>query len=185
VRKHIVNLVAVDTGLNALGWAVWHDAAVGGEMVAPHAVGVIEMNAAELKLPWEERASAMMQKFSVSVIAASGIDLQVMEMPEFRPGSAVGHAAAAQESLGMLYFMCGMHKRTADCFNIKTKFARVSEWKGNMKKELVARRIAAAIGAEDGRGNPIESHAWDAVGIGLWALGHRLDDSKKFGRNRR
>ncbi len=176
-------VMAVDTGLNALGWAVWADATKGGEPKAPTAAGVIELPKKVLSEPWERRASMILGDFVCGPWGRFGGTprVQVLEMPEFRAGSAVGHAAASGESLGMLYFMCGMHQRMAEVFGATTHFARVSEWKGTLPKEIVAKRIAAAIGAEDDQGNVIRSHAWDAVGIGLWYLGHRLNDGKKFG----
>jgi hypothetical protein len=178
------NVIAVDTGLNALGWAVWIDVVQGGRPVTPVETGVIELKVRDRTAAWETRASMIMDEFVcgpwTKVARLSGV-VQVLEMPEFRAGSAVGHAAAAGESLGMLYFMCGMHQQMASAWNAKTEFARVSEWKGTLPKEIVAKRIASAIGAEDEQGNVIRSHAWDAVGIGLWYLGHRLNDGKKFG----
>jgi len=108
----------------------------------------------------------------------------VAEMPEFRAGSAVGHAAASTDSLGMLYFMCGGYSAVARSVWLKPEFVTPSVWKGQLPKEVVAKRVAAAIGCEAEDGTPFESHVWDAVGIGLWFMGHKLNDGKLFSGRR-
>jgi hypothetical protein len=46
-----------------------------------------------------------------------------------------------------------------------------SEWKGQLPKSVVERRLRVTLGNSVCRDLGIESHAWDAIGIGLWARG--------------
>lgn len=182
-----LNLVAVDTGLRALGWAMWLDVERGEPIRTPDRVGVIDRSKA--KGDWWDRGAAICREFvdgPLYSVRFGGNDfprdpVQVLEMPEFRPGSAVGHAAASEESLGMLYFMCGLHRRAGEESDVKTAFLRVREWKGSLSKAVVEKRLRRVVGDRAADGTQIESHCWDAVGIGLRYLGHRIDDHKKFG----
>lgn len=185
----VTSVVAVDIGLTGIGFARWNMVAPGSaaSLVAPDMAGVIELPRAREGDPWDVRATAIFTEYVVGPWAGSNggfggpPKVQVIEWPEYRGGDAVGIAAAGEESLGKLYFMAGMHKRLADTVGTRTVLAPVREWKGQLPKRVVAKRIARAVGTEDGRGVAFDSHAWDAVGVGLWFLGHRLDDAKKFG----
>ncbi len=46
-----------------------------------------------------------------------------------------------------------------------------SKWKGQMPKDVVQRRIEKKLGKAYCRRLEIKTHAWDAVGIGLFSLG--------------
>lgn len=174
------SLVAVDVGLTALGWARWNralPAEAGGVPVAPDAAGVIELPSRRDRDPWDVRATAIMAEYVAGPWAGShgGFGgpprVQVIEWPAYWAGDAKGNAAAAGEALGKLYFMCGMHRRLGDSYGARTILVPVREWKGQMPKRVVARRIAAMIGCEDQGGRQFTEHAWDAVGIGLHHLG--------------
>lgn len=184
-------VIAIDTGLNELGWAAWlgEDAdKLAHWPIAPSAAGVVRVPLAEAvrsKVDWTTRAKMILSEFMVQASGLHECKVHVMEMPEFRAGDAVGHAAAAGESLGMLYFMCGMHCRLADTLNAMPVFFKPREWKGQLPKRVVQQRLESAIGDSDGRGEFITEHAWDAVGIGLHFAGHRIDDARKFGKQKR
>ncbi len=45
------------------------------------------------------------------------------------------------------------------------------DWKGQLPKPVVEDRIRKILGATVCRKLKIETHAWDATGIGLWAVG--------------
>jgi hypothetical protein len=47
----------------------------------------------------------------------------------------------------------------------------VNRWKGQLPKRVVEQRIRRTLGAETCRRAGIETHAWDATGIALWAQG--------------
>lgn len=94
-----------------------------------------------------------------------------IEWPSFF-GSAIGHAAAARGDLVKLTFgagfVCGeLHS----IFGCKTEPILVNDWKGQLPKDEVTRRIRSIIGVKKCRNLGIKTHAWDAVGIGLYAKG--------------
>lgn len=166
-------VIAVDTGLNGMGWAVWRSPE---GTSPPDSAGVVQVPSARMRDDWLIRATWTVAEF-MTTDAGTAMSLhgavQVIEWPEFRSGDEVGIAAASRDSLSQLAFMVGMHKRIADCFNVPTILAPVSEWKGQMPKRVVEQRIARAIGLKALDGRRIESHAVDAVGIGLWLIGGR------------
>lgn len=177
------DLLAVDVGLNGLGWARWAGEGRLGPGAhrqgprTPDSAGVILVpREAQRTQPWTARAEWAMERFMAEAYMGPGMGwpgVQVLEWPEFRAGSAVGHAAAANDSLGMLFFMCGQHFRQGTLVGMETVLLPVGKWKGQLPKEVVQRRLTRAIGTEDGRGRPIETHAWDAIGIGLSWMGFK------------
>lgn len=47
----------------------------------------------------------------------------------------------------------------------------IHAWKGQLPKDVVQRRIIRTLGVNTCTRLNIRTHAWDAVGIGLWATG--------------
>lgn len=95
-----------------------------------------------------------------------------IEWPSFF-ASAVGHAAAARGDLVKLTFgagfVCGQLRREFGCL---IEPIPVNDWKGQLPKSVVIGRIRKILGKDACRKLGIKSHAWDAVGIGLYAKGH-------------
>ena len=174
-------LVSVDVGMNALGWARWlfHR---GEKASPPSSCGVIKVPSRLVRetregTAWSERFRWLMQEFQAEVWDQYQPDAIALEWPEFRAASAMGHAAAARDNLTQLAFAAGAHACMAFLagHRVEVRLVPVSEWKGTLPKHVVEGRIVKAIGREAIDGTAFESHAWDAVGIGLHALGHRLD----------
>lgn len=44
------------------------------------------------------------------------------------------------------------------------------QWKGQLPKHLTVKRVTTALGPDVCAAIGLKSHAWDAAGIGLWAL---------------
>lgn len=169
------DLIAIDVGVNGMGWARWEGARRDRSLRPPDTCGIFEIENKWLREPFEVRADMVMMNLMITGYSFGGAPwTQVMEWPEFRAGSAVGHAAASTDSLSMLAFMCGQHCRQGLLFQCENVLVPVSEWKGQLPKDVVERRLRAAIGGEARSGVDIESHAWDAVGIGLHWLGHSV-----------
>jgi hypothetical protein len=175
-------LVAVDTGLTALGWALW----MPGErrVSPPQAAGVVEGDARGR--PWWERAESIARRLADDVLRVRAWSkhpptapvVQVVEWPEFRGGSAVGQAAAAEESLQKLAYMCGTYAGQGRLHGWRTVPVAVSEWKGQLPKGAVERRVRRAVGGQSRDGTRFSSHAWDAVGIGLVARGWDINNAE-------
>lgn len=177
-------LVSVDVGMNALGWAAWLYANE-REPVAPTGAGVIKVPNAILKSTkldeqWILRFEWLMDRFRVDVYDEYKPRRLALEWPEFRASSAMGHAAASRGNLTQLAFAAGAHACMAwmarrDGAGCKVILLPVSTWKGMLPKDVVTARIHAAIGKSASLTGEFSSHAIDAVGIGLFAQGHKLD----------
>lgn len=177
------NTFAVDVGLNAIGWAAWREREVmRTKGLVPDEAGVIDFSRDRLflKMPWHDRAARMFDKIVCETNLSARMNIiHAVEWPEFRAGSAVGHAAASGDSLSYLAMMCGQHLRYA--FLMKQVFMPipVSEWKGQLPKPIVQRRLEVLFGGDETLlGQQIVTHGWDAVGIGLHAMGWSINRSK-------
>jgi len=158
-------MFTIDPGVQGTGWASW----VGK---TPVAAGIVETAADE---GWELRLYDV-----VTALMAAYRDLQrvsqndhpaiVCEMMEFYGtggGSAPWATGDLQRILVLSGWFCGrVHARAEDVV-----FVRPSEWKGQLPKRVVQQRITALLGEELCDHLEVKSHAWDAIGIGLWRLG--------------
>ena len=77
------------------------------------------------------------------------------------------NATAARGDLVKLAFSVGCLARMIDAFGgIRIHFVKVHEWKGQLSKATIQRRIRKILG--DGVCKEFKDDIWDAVGIGLW-----------------
>lgn len=96
------------------------------------------------------------------------------EIPVLFAG-AKGHAAARNGDLTDLAFFAGALAQYAWQQNAKFEGVTVPTWKGQLPKTVVHQRIVNLLGnraysvLSAGR-----SHDWDACGIGLHIMGHRM-----------
>lgn len=173
-------VLAVDTGLNAFGWALWAPQLQAGRARPPQPSDAgVELVPKKLRQgDWiervEETRDLFVRRLTYVLNEHNPQALRlVMELPEYRGGDAVGHAAASRESLGALYLVCGvMHSTAWHLARARSTLVRVSEWKGSLPKRVVEARLRASGALTTLRGAEAWSHAVDAVGIGLHVLGH-------------
>lgn len=78
--------------------------------------------------------------------------------------------AAQAGSVYKLAFLVGYIAHAFD-FECEVIVTTPMEWKGQLPKDVIQRRVISRLGAAKCIGLNIRSHAWDAVGLGLWALG--------------
>jgi len=170
-RKSNFKIVSVDIGINALGYAIWRD---NKELEAPLEAGIIKVPNKLIKNLWQLKIEWLLSKFEVDVLSYTHhISLLVLEWPNIRSG-AVGRAAS--DDVLHLAYAAGYHAQQATQRGINILLAPVMTWKGNLSKEIVNTRIQRAIGNKDQKGGEFKSHAYDAVGIGLWAKGFHIND---------
>lgn len=161
-----MNVIAIDPGVNACGVATW-----GGKDVRPHQTMVFT---ASKKLTWPERVATLVNNVNLE-FQFSSFDTLAIEWPEVM-GGAVGNAAAKRGDVTMLAYSVGSFASIAESFGLKVQLVPVREWKGQLSKDVVEKRITRAIkGIYSTCGQLIKTHAWDAVGIGLHARGYPLD----------
>jgi len=154
MAHHYRTLLAIDPGLSGTGWAVWY-----ANTDHPSAVGVIPASRYDdLSIRCGTICSALPHHSSFDSII-------VCEFPEFQEG--------AQRSMGWrkgdlqkLTFLVGyIAGRNAACRFVPVK---PSAWKGQLPKTVVADRITDRLGQAWVEESGVKTHAWDAVGIGLW-----------------
>jgi len=89
----------------------------------------------------------------------------VCEFPEFQSGTARS-MGWAKGDLQKLTFLVGyIAGRNPSCQFVPVK---PSTWKGQLPKSIVTDRIITRLGKEWAQTSGVKTHAWDAVGIGLW-----------------
>jgi hypothetical protein len=169
-------LLAIDPGLNSLGWAYWYPLSRKG--MIPDATGLLHAprrlslteRARYLAIALEKEAmhptmcgvhhSRLCGCFGRFIIADFDI---VSEYPAYH-GRVKGWDSG---DLQKLVFLVGV---IAGYFH-KAMFTPVTpaDWKGQLPKDVVIRRLEKKLGKEYTKN--YEKDIWDAVGIGLWKLG--------------
>jgi len=150
-------LFAIDPGLQGTGWAKF----VGGHL---RECGVIELPGFAAELPWWRRSLLIVSTYLCHV---EGPALHYCEMPEYF-GGAINERGWRTGDLQRTVYLVGSF---AGALGASFTPVRVRDWKGQLPKVVVTRRIRKILGDEICTKLHIESHAWDAVGLGLWALG--------------
>lgn len=159
---------AIDPSIKALGWAL-----VRGSVVI--ASGVIKERRARRggrggrgakKVPVADRVARMVDL--VDAVFDNGGQLKagdkvVIECPEIY-GSGKGVVANASGSVLTLASVAWGLWGHFRAYGILVVMARPREWKGNVPKEIMQRRIKRRLGWV-----PEDHNEADAVGIGLWA----------------
>lgn len=154
-------LVSIDPGITGLGFAVWS----GGELTN---AGVLTPRKED---DWLERAYRLANDLEAGIFCPLlNPAICVCEFQELR-SDAVSLAAGHKQDLAKLTFVTGSIAYAARRSGVRFELVNPSEWKGSLPKAVVERRIRQILGeATIKRVNP-KSHAWDAIGIGLWRLG--------------
>jgi hypothetical protein len=156
--------VSVDPGLNGCGLAFWSEADW-LRLAAPVKV----LNIYARKGTWAERADILGDRFKTELVARRVVAVYI-EFPEFMPDTARGWTSTAKGDVYKLSFLIGVLFRVCSELSIpEVTLVRVRDWKGQLPKEVVERRIKRRVPAVM-RFKPM-SHSWDAIGIGLWAKG--------------
>ena len=91
----------------------------------------------------------------------------VIEFPEYQEGLR-GRTARSTGSIDKLAFLIGV---LAGSFgnDYRVIMPRVRDWKGQLPKEVVTRRMLKHYGLDLCVKLNVRAHAWDALGIGHWA----------------
>ena len=152
-------IMAVDPGLSGTGWAIWDECRPG-----PRITGIIPAPQGGL----EKRAELIAYDLR-KIIKTYWADTVYCEYPAFFTGSTKSYASTASGDLGKLFYLIGVIGGiTASVCDFQ--LVHVRDWKGQLSKEAVEHRILKIIGRKGCK--KFKSHVWDAVGIGLYKLGH-------------
>jgi len=144
--------MTVDPGLQGTGYAVWR-------FYELKETGVITSKAKE----WWERAYSIA---GTLYLRGSFSEIVYVEHMEYFGGSK--NLAWKTGDLQRTTYLEGCIAGRFNEANIVVPIP-VREWKGQLPKAVVIRRIQKELGKEVCEDLGIVTHAWDAVGIGLWA----------------
>ena len=139
-------------------WATWEGKKLTGHGVLFYTAG---------KDDWDRRA--LEYAYSIQLICDDAGSTQLfVEYPSFFD-TAAGTMVAKKGDLLKLTCLVGVMCGWMESKSVKTSLVPVNQWKGQLPKQIVTERIIRYLGEKQCLG--IKSHAWDAVGIGLHALG--------------
>lgn len=164
------SLLAVDPGVNC-GWAFWPE-----EKKYPVQCGVIKphTNFQKMKnLLASDGEIDFFKKMHSTIHQLSKIVLElkpkyvVCEWPQSFT-SVGGRAASGAGSIIKLAFGIGQVALLADACGAKFIPVPVAQWKGQLSKRIVIKRIKKTLTLARLDYLEPDSHAWDALGIGLF-----------------
>jgi hypothetical protein len=150
-----MRIFAVDPGIGGTGWAVLER---GGILVE---YGVIHKDSKGED--WESKGFSIAWELKAAQKRLSA-NRAYVEFPSLFQ-SAHGQMVARRGDLVKLAWFTGLLSGSL----VGVTLVPVNDWKGQLPKGVVANRIQKILGEKDCAS--IKSHAWDAVGIGLWAAG--------------
>lgn len=156
------SLVAIDPGVH-LGWAFWPD-----NKRYPVRCGVVKPQHGKSKDFFLNIHSTTHQLGEIILMLKP--KFIVCEWPQSFT-SVGGRAASGAGSIIKLAFGIGQLAMIADACEASFIPIPVAQWKGNLSKHIVIKRIKKTL--TSARLNYLEpfSHSWDAIGIGLFCKG--------------
>jgi len=162
-------MLCVDPGLEGTGWAYWHCTGLHGAgrrvgvrkqtAQVPYSWGVIKPDSVLGR--WYIRAWNILSQFD-SLLEELQPELVVMEFQEEWAGSEISRASVSSGNLFKLTWLSGMLVGSAYCYTPYVFPLLPREWKGQLPKDVVSRRLKIRCGIEG-----IQNHACDAVGMGM------------------
>jgi len=155
------SLLAIDPGMNSLGWAWWSRAHLAHTDI-PTRVGLLK---APRKLELTDRARWLARSLSKELrLEMDMCDFEIVsEYPAWHGGALGWQRGDLQKLVFLVGVLAGYFSRC--------RFTPVTpnDWKGQLPKDVVIRRLQKRFGP--GATQDWEKDMWDAVGIGLWKLG--------------
>ena len=171
--------VTVDPGIQTMGWCVWSGWLNRGSALCGPPIHAGQVKRIKTKRGASNNADLvklLMEKLQEGTYGIADIVEVVVEEPAYFGGLA-GQSAAVRGDLTGLALCVGAVAQWAWWMDAKLTLAPVGQWKGNMSKQVVEKRIIKhftrlkefkpliAVMSED------RGHDWDACGIGLWRRG--------------
>lgn len=164
-------LLALDPGLQGTGLAYWTPDDAYKDKGTPTHVAVMTIPSRHAKEDWWERVRILsdliygqLQRWEFKGIQSN----VVMEMTEYQASAASRVMTWKTGDLQRLTYLVGALAEAARPRHVLPIVT--SGWKGQLPKHLVQQRITKRLGLETCERLGIKTHAWDAVGIGLWYL---------------
>jgi hypothetical protein len=154
-------LMTIDPGLQGTGIAIWKDR----RLVY---TTVLTSRGAESS-DWIDRVNRIavqVQELAIEYHVREMVS-EWMEMHQSARAQMMWKSGDFQRTLFLIGTIYGL------CEHFVVEFTTIppSKWKGQLPKSVTINRVKKILGPSIGARLGIETHAWDAVGIGLWHLG--------------
>lgn len=157
------HVFSIDPGLSGTGVAEWRSGAL-------RAVHVIHFKkGAETLIEKCNSISDQVTNIVRRTPAHRGGAEFYIEMPQMMTN--VKGIAAQGGAVYKLTFLVGYLAAMVWPYARHVEEVPIHAWKGQLPKDVVQRRIIKTLGVDTCQELNIRTHAWDAVGIGLWATG--------------
>ena len=164
-RASPLRLIAVDPGLQGTGVAIFkigHPRPLHADVLRSHA---------GRKADWIDRVESIVEQvyeLSVEYNVRHAV-CEMMEMHQSPRAQMMWKSGDLQRTLFLVGSMHGQLTGSAGVVHFRV--TPPSEWKGQLPKSVTINRINRLLGKGVGVELGIQTHAWDAVGIGLWHMG--------------
>lgn len=160
-------MLSVDPGLTGTGVVYWSHG-------TPRKAGVFRPLMREVRSSLKDneselvvRARSIAKQLMLFSPAHSRPHTVVIEFPEHHE-SLKGRTSRVTGSIDRLSFFIGVLAGSLP-EHWRVMLPRVRDWKGQLPKDVVIRRMMQRYGAMTCQALDMQSHAWDALGIGEWA----------------
>lgn len=162
-----MRLLAIDPGLQGTGIAIFKMG-----VPRPRHVTVLKPRAGKYK-DWPDRVDDLVMQIRDLAInsGVTHVISEMMEMHQSPRAMMMWKTGDLQRTVFLVGALYGCLMSAHDDITLEFKLTTPSEWKGQLPKSVTINRINKLLGKGVGQELGIETHAWDAVGIGLWHMG--------------
>lgn len=166
-RSAASHRISIDPGFQGTGWAIWPEQDwKPGSNVLPREVGILMTPNYMRNSDFTFRARWFAEELSKLCLRFNATDVYV-EFPVFYD-NAGGHMGMKTGDIPKLIFLVGVFSEVSRVNKAIFHAVMVPEWKGQVSKALVIHRLHKRFGAEGFKLLGASSHAYDAIGIGVW-----------------
>lgn len=171
------NLLAIDPSISATGWAMF-----GKDLLGYHRLlgaGLSQLPATWRMRTTAERCAGMAEEIARNVMAATGLERTptVIERPKIL-NVLKGSKGDPDDILLLAVLVGAIAQRQYASGSPSVVLIIPSEWKGQTPKDLTEERAKARLSNVELDvvrlpAASLQHNVWDAIGIGLWAVGRK------------
>lgn len=151
-------IMTIDPGSSGCAWAIWRSLQ---KNETPFLIGKFKPRTKD----WMQNACHAARAIDADAIT-NRVSTIYCEEPKF-----FNEGAANDGALVKLSFAVGCIGMAADRWRIPFKLVPVSKWMGQINEQILIRRVTRILGESVCTQLGLHTHAWDAVGIGLYLQG--------------
>lgn len=156
-------MLSIDPGLTGTGYVVWQWWAGSVTPAVPIAAGVLTAPAGHHSLGVRARVLADRLRVLQGNVEPWTV---VCEFPEYQESSGRSMGWRTGDLQRLTFLIGVIAGRTEGTFIEVTPHV----WKGQLPKSVVQQRVINQLGSDVCEMLNLKTHAWDAAGIGLWAI---------------